>query len=268
MQQMQVAATVPGGQTMMVNVNGMHMDIVVPPEVEVGQTFAFAVPEQTVMAQPVMAQPMMQPVMAQPMSAQGRPVAPVAQGVEMQPMTAQAMVPPHAAGPAYPGVPPGAPPGGQWEADQYCGGMTLIMAILCLILFWPLLFLCASRPSHSPHVVPGPASACAPRPTALCVRAPPCFCRSHLRAVRPPRNLRGARWTGVSQIRPSHRPGAPLRRRKLAMSRSLSTGTGAREACRSGRDDQLAVTTELWSLRADQVTFPSLRPSSCASPII
>ena len=51
-----MAATVPGGQTMTINVNGQQMAVQVPMGVQPGQNFSFqvAAPEpQVAMAQPV-----------------------------------------------------------------------------------------------------------------------------------------------------------------------------------------------------------------------
>jgi hypothetical protein len=181
MMEMRVEATVDGGQPMTVNVNGQHMSVMVPPHVRQGEPFTFQIqaPEpQIAMAQPVsgqymteqssMTQPMLaqaqpvltQPVMAQPVMAQPVMAQPVmAQPVMVQPamvqpaMAPQQMgVPPGAIiiheihtgrGPPPPDyVPPGAPPGGYWSSDNYCGDMTLITAFLLAFFCTPLVCCC------------------------------------------------------------------------------------------------------------------------------
>ena len=37
-------------------------------------------------------------------------------------------------------VPPGAPPGGTFETESYCGTTTQIMALVACCFFWPALF--------------------------------------------------------------------------------------------------------------------------------
>ena len=79
MMQMSVSATVNGGETMEVMVNGQQMAVQVPQGVKIGESFSFQVQAppvtaQPIMAQPVMAEPMMgQPVMAQPVMASAIP---------------------------------------------------------------------------------------------------------------------------------------------------------------------------------------------------
>ena len=141
MQQMQVQATVPGGEMMTVNVNGQEMAVQVPAGVQPGQAFTFQAPmQQPVMAvaSPVMAQPMM----AQPGVMMGTPVQPVQ---PMQPVVAMgaSMEMATYAPPALPSglshddVPPGAPPGGFWTQDAYCGATTCVATILVALIFWP-----------------------------------------------------------------------------------------------------------------------------------
>ena len=122
--EMQVAATVPGGQTMEVNVNGQQMAVQVPQGIQPGQMFTFQVAApQPVMAQPVMAQPVMaQPMMATPMVG--------------QPMIGQPVMAMQAAGdPNAP--PPGAPPGGVYMQQQYCGDQTCLATLIVALFFWP-----------------------------------------------------------------------------------------------------------------------------------
>ena len=60
MQEMSVAATVPGGQQMTVNVNGQQMSVQVPMGIQPGQNFSFQTAAPAQMAQPVQAMsPMM-----------------------------------------------------------------------------------------------------------------------------------------------------------------------------------------------------------------
>lgn len=84
------------------------------------------------MAQPVMAQPVMaQPVMSQPMAV-GQPM------VGVQPMGVQPMPPVvvhhhMAADPTAP--PPGAPAGGFWKVEPFCGDNTIIATVVTAIFF-------------------------------------------------------------------------------------------------------------------------------------
>jgi hypothetical protein len=138
MQEMSVAATVPGGNMMTVNVNGQEMGVQVPPGIQPGQNFTFKAPMPQ-MAQPMMAQPVMaQPAMAsagsmigtvQPSLVVGQPVqgiAPTQPTVIIQ----QGVVPGQ-------GVPPGAPEGGNWVMQSYCGDTTCMATILVAVFFWP-----------------------------------------------------------------------------------------------------------------------------------
>ena len=124
MMEMSVQATVPGGESMTVNVSGQDMMVMVPPGIAPGQNFTFQVPApQPVLAQPVMAQP----VMAQPAVAAGTLV----QQTQYQTSTQ------YAAGAPNHGPPPGAPPGGQWQMQQYCGDNTIIATIIVVIFATP-----------------------------------------------------------------------------------------------------------------------------------
>ena len=105
-------------------------ELPVPQGIQPGQPFTFkvAAPAAPVMAQPVMAQPVMaQPVMAQPMMA-----APVMG----QPMMAQQPTMIQQPG-GDPMPPPGAPPGGVFFAQQYCGDQTCLATIIVALFFWP-----------------------------------------------------------------------------------------------------------------------------------
>jgi len=136
MQEMQVQATVPGGQQMQVNVNGQMLAVTVPPGVQPGMMFSFqvAAPQpvqaQPVMAQPVMAQPVqpaMQPMMAQP--------AVVIQ--QAQPEVVHVHHGPGMYGVGGSSVPPGAPPGGSWMMESYCGDQTVIATLIVAFFFLP-----------------------------------------------------------------------------------------------------------------------------------
>ena len=132
MMEMSVAATVPGGGVMEVQVNGQMMGVQVPPGIQPGQAFTFqvAAPQPT-MAQPVMAQPVMaQPVMAQPVMSQ-----PMVQGQPMMVQGQANVVMPMSLEPAA--NPPGAPPGGQYMTEAYCGDQTILATVLVAIFFWP-----------------------------------------------------------------------------------------------------------------------------------
>ena len=59
--QMAVVATVPGGQSMVVNVNGQEMAVTVPMGIQVGGQFTFQAPTAPMVA---VAQPMVQPAVA------------------------------------------------------------------------------------------------------------------------------------------------------------------------------------------------------------
>jgi len=124
------------------------MAVTIPAGVAAGQNFTFQVmvPDAPPVAQPVMAQPVMaQPVMAQPVMAQPVMAQPVmAQpAVHIQPAQAPPTViiqqqPMMGGMPAsIGGAPPGAPEGGRWVTQSYCGDTTCIAAIVVAFLFWP-----------------------------------------------------------------------------------------------------------------------------------